>query len=523
MIITENVLKSSLRQLKFPVVKRQKLQTESWADLDKVKTLSEKMKTEVNAKIGDLEKRFVSHLESRLVRERFHKLDIPSLSVEEKAAFDAENVKQFVDIKLGQIAEHFLVTSEFQKWANTTLKKDVTEARELLNATSLRIHGSNACNRAAVPSVVETIHALKTFGITVTAGAVVGAITGALIGQFPFGIEIAGTMVASATVVGAVGATVAIPVGPFLGVVGAAAILGGKMQWKKKKIEAFQKKIKEAYDKMIMNKEKLSKYAHNLISTLAKIRSEFVKDVLDILPQKWNDLHKILIAIESLQGKNRPHYQELLSKWQDLHGKLSVMVLQCMRHRFTSDDVDWPQSKPPVVVGSFGEVYKVTNPEVGESALKVMRDDITQQTACDLRKEIDICRYPIMVVVVTTVVLSNVYVKFFFGRQCKHENIVKFYGSVQLSSHPLKIGLLYEWCERGTLASFIRDDKEEPAYTITGFPIAQSFVLDMLSGIGYLHGNGIIHRDLKPENVLVSNQYIIVNSLIIVSAVCIFR
>ena len=412
MIFTENVLKSSLRQLKFPVVKRQKLQTESWADLDKVKTLSEKMKTGVNAKIGDLEKRFVSHLESRLVRERFYKLDIPSLSVAEKAAFDAGNVEQFVGIKLGQIAENFLDTDDFQEWANTTLKEDVTEARELLNATSLRIHGCNACNRSAVPSVLETIDALKTIGATVTAGAVVGAIAGALIGQLPIGVEIAVTMVEGATVVGA---AVAMPLGLVLGAVTAAAILVGKMQWKKKKIEAFQKKIKEAYDKMIMNKDTLSKYAHNLISTLAKIRCESVKDVLDILPQKWNDLHKTLIAIESLQEKNRPHYQKLLSKWQDLHGKLSMMMLQFMRHTFTSNDGYWPQSMPPVGVGSFAEVYKVTNPEVGESALKVMRDDITQQTACDLRKEIDICRYPIMVVVVTTVVLSNVYVKFFLA------------------------------------------------------------------------------------------------------------
>ena len=390
-IFTENLLKSALRQLKFPVEQRQKKKTESWDDLHKVETLLEKMKMEVNAKIGDLKMRFLSHLESKVVRESFHKLDILSLSVEEKAAFDAKNVAQFVAIRLGQIAEDFLDTSEFREWANTKLKKDVTEARRLLHTTSLRIHGPHAYKRSAVPSVVETIHAFATFEIAMGTGAVASAITGMLIGQFVFEAGVSITIVGSATVIGAL---VAFPIGLALGAVGAAAILATRIQLKKKKVEAFQKNVKEVYDKRITNKDKHLTFVNNLISTLAKCRCPLVEDLLDTLPQMHDQLHKTLLGIEKAKEENCPKYKELLSKFQNLNGKVSILTLQCMPHKFTSNDILWPQSNPPVGSGSFADVYKLTIPGEGKVALKVIKHDITQgNTASEVKNEFEVCRY----------------------------------------------------------------------------------------------------------------------------------
>ena len=101
-----------------------------------------------------------------------------------------------------------------------------------------------------------------------------------------------------------------------------------------------------------------------------------------------------------------------------------------------------------------------------------------------------------------------------FDRNCSHSNIVKFYGSVQISENPLKVGLLYEWCRR-TLVDVIANEKLEPPHcTLTGFKETRFLALGILNGIRYLHQNAIIHRDLKPENILVSNS-ITANEIIV--------
>jgi len=59
--------------------------------------------------------------------------------------------------------------------------------------------------------------------------------------------------------------------------------------------------------------------------------------------------------------------------------------------------------------------------------------------------------------------------------------------------------LAHEYCEGGSLQSFMRDTSKYYEY----LPIA----LDICNGMAYLHSRNVIHRDLKPSNILLTGDY----------------
>lgn len=89
------------------------------------------------------------------------------------------------------------------------------------------------------------------------------------------------------------------------------------------------------------------------------------------------------------------------------------------------------------------------------------------------------------------------------GQQLRHPNVVKTY---KLHSPNLAVDddtyfLILEWVEGETLDRWYSRHSEPPAWELI-----RGVCLDLVRGIGELHGRGIMHRDIKPENVMVRSS-----------------
>lgn len=84
----------------------------------------------------------------------------------------------------------------------------------------------------------------------------------------------------------------------------------------------------------------------------------------------------------------------------------------------------------------------------------------------------------------------------------QHENIVTFHGVCIADKKPLKLQLIYEFCNRGSVRAVLDLKTKFPDSVLT-----TKVRIDMLQqtaeGMTYLHSQNIIHRDLKTANLLV--------------------
>ena len=76
-----------------------------------------------------------------------------------------------------------------------------------------------------------------------------------------------------------------------------------------------------------------------------------------------------------------------------------------------------------------------------------------------------------------------------------HSNIVRCFGSQQKAN---KLNIILEFCDRGSLRQYYQKFGKMTE------PQAANAILQILSGLHYLHANGIAHRDVKGANILLS-------------------
>ncbi|XP_035689597.1 serine/threonine-protein kinase 35-like [Branchiostoma floridae] len=130
--------------------------------------------------------------------------------------------------------------------------------------------------------------------------------------------------------------------------------------------------------------------------------------------------------------------------------------------------------------GAFSKVYKAERNEDGSThALKCLTVDSVERGDATL-KEIH--------------ALQQV---------GKHPNILQFTNvfteSAGLNTPALNVWLELDYCNGGTLDSFIASDNPNRATVL-------QLLCDTAEGVAYLHGRNVVHGSLKPDNILVDNS-----------------
>ena len=126
-------------------------------------------------------------------------------------------------------------------------------------------------------------------------------------------------------------------------------------------------------------------------------------------------------------------------------------------------------------VGSFGEVWIVKPKNVHASQEFIMKEiPCTEENVETGRNEINI--------------LKN----------CRDERIVCYIEDFYENS---KIQIIMEYCEGGDLAKFIAAQKQ-----FLDVDFIMEWVIQLTSGVCFIHRKKIIHRDLKPANIFLTSD-----------------
>eukprot|EP00118_Oscarella_pearsei_P028754 m.2846 g.2846 ORF g.2846 m.2846 type:complete len:1048 (+) comp8936_c0_seq2:46-3189(+) len=245
----------------------------------------------------------------------------------------------------------------------------------------------------------------------------------------------------------------------------------------------WRKHLRELYDKNI---SKLCRNRDELRTLLLEILKYKCSPVGLLYKSIPDDLHNFETEINSRKrNQDMTGISDALERCKETRGHISKFIAGLKIHNFTDDDIKWPESKTPAGGGAYGLVYKVEVEGVGTAALKVVKKrspDLSPAEANMYLDEVQSCKN-----------LNNA-------------NLVKFYGSVMVSSDPLDVGFLFEWCGGGTLSTEIPRIKDKLPACSGDIMRAREIALQIAAGLKYLQEKQVLHRDLKPENVLIDSN-----------------
>ncbi|TPX37860.1 hypothetical protein SeMB42_g06841 [Synchytrium endobioticum] len=125
--------------------------------------------------------------------------------------------------------------------------------------------------------------------------------------------------------------------------------------------------------------------------------------------------------------------------------------------------------------GQFGAVYKALNLETGHvvAVKRIPLMDQDQDGVEDLMKEVELLK------------------------SLSHPNIVRYEGFL---CDPKTLNIVLEFVEAGSLSSILKQFGKMPE------KLCVNYVVKMLEGLEYLHGQGVVHCDLKCANILTTKN-----------------
>ncbi|KAJ7029581.1 kinase-like domain-containing protein [Mycena alexandri] len=87
----------------------------------------------------------------------------------------------------------------------------------------------------------------------------------------------------------------------------------------------------------------------------------------------------------------------------------------------------------------------------------------------------------------------------------QHPFILPFLG-VDKANFPSVLGLVSPWMSNGTVLEYLgRSGK--PGYPQNGFMVPPGMMLEIVTGLEYLHSMDIVHGDLRGHNILISDDF----------------
>jgi energy-coupling factor transporter ATP-binding protein EcfA2 len=363
----EQSTESTLRLLELPMEERMKKYESDWNKLESFRREDgtygkqiHELQGMVNRQIRKLVRDLWSDLKLGKGKDTILMFKNDHMRDWERTVYDAREVQTLVEGRVTSAILQHEGFEEFIQWAASEIKKPVEYLLAQLQVFGAEVTSFN-------PSTVDTSWA--------------DCLTDDKKGWKP-------TQVAKAVAVGAM-AVAAAPVALVLGLIAIpvykAVQAVGNMTFKK----TYTKAYGEFLDRACQDDYK---ELQTIITDLLGRSCEPVKMLHFDIPRCIGELKRELETRAKQEEEFKGDYKSMLELCRARKKKIAEFVLNLNIHDYAEDEIQWPNPLRPEATGSFGKVFKVTVPEKGTSAIKLMTEAVNEENAEEYLKELNVCR-----------------------------------------------------------------------------------------------------------------------------------